>query len=119
MKRFLILSFGFLILSCSKNTEEADYPDANYAKVKYDTMAIDSFAPGATPNNMKPKVLIIEDTLATKKKEIEDKIKALEKQKEADKEKDKKKLEEKSKEKEKPKPTSTTTEQPVSTTVNL
>ncbi len=110
MRLSIIIGVSTVLLSCSKKTdaESQFYPDANYAKVKYDTTAIDSFSPGATPNNMKPKVLIIKDTILTKKEELEDKIKTLEKQKESDKEKDKKKKEEKVKEQEKP----VVTEQP-------
>lgn len=111
MKFSLLFAVLIIILSCSKNTDNADdanYPDKNFVKIKYDTTVIDSFSPGATPNNMKPKVIILKDSLSEKKKELESKIKALEKQKEADKEKEKKKQEEKAKEL--PKPVSMTTE---------
>lgn len=104
MKFPLCFSVIILTISCSKNTD-INYPDSSFVKAKYDTTAIDSFAPGATPNNVKPKVLIIKDSLSDKKKELEDKIKALEKQKESDKEKkekEKKKQEEKAKEQPKP-----------------
>lgn len=114
MKFPFLFSVVILTMSCSKNTDNANYPDNNFVKIKYDTTAIDSFAPGATPNNVKQKVLIIKDSLSEKKKELEDKIKALEKQKEAakekEKEKEKKKQEEKAKEQ--PKPTSTATTEP-------
>ena len=113
MKFPLCFSVIILAISCSKNTD-INYPDSSFVKAKYDTTAIDSFAPGATPNNVKPKVLIIKDSLFDKKKELEDKIKALEKQKESDKEKEKEKEKKKQEEKvkEQPKPTSTATTEP-------
>lgn len=96
MKTTFLFALVILIISCTKSPEIADYPDANLVTVKYDTTVIDSFSRGATPNNMKPKVIIIKDSLSEKKKELENKIKTMEKKQEE-------------KAKELPKPVSTTT----------
>jgi len=102
MKASFFSAFILVIISCKKSPDIASYPDSNYITVKYDTTVIDSFSPGATPNNMKPKVLIIKDSLAEKKKDLENKIKTLENKKETDREKEKKKSEEKPQEQPKP-----------------
>ena len=48
--RFLVLLFCFSIIGCKKKTEEAHIADhSTTAPPPYDTVAIDSFAPGATP----------------------------------------------------------------------
>lgn len=94
MTKYLIILGAIVLTSCSKSNDvnnTVEIPE----KLDYDTIAIDSFAPGATPANMAPKVIIVKDSAAeAKKKELETQIKDLEKKK---KEEEKKKADEKEK----------------------
>ncbi len=89
MTKYLIILGAIVLTSCSKKTDanaSVEIPE----KLDYDTIAIDSFAPGATPANMVPKVIVVKDSAAeAKKKELETQIKDLEKKKKEDEEKKK------------------------------
>ncbi|WP_313215239.1 hypothetical protein [Soonwooa sp.] len=94
MTKYLIILGAIVLTSCSKSNEantSVELPE----KLDYDTTAIDSFAPGATPANMATKIIVVKDSAAeAKKKELETQIKDLEKKK---KEEEKKKTDEKEK----------------------
>ncbi|MGL6037493.1 MAG: hypothetical protein ACRC0E_01195 [Soonwooa sp.] len=123
MTKYLIILGAIVLTSCSKSNEantSVELPE----KLDYDTIAIDSFAPGATPANMAPKIIVVKDSAAeAKKKELETQIKDLEKKK---KEEEKKKTDEKEKvkktendkAKEKPKEESSQTLTPASPIAN-
>lgn len=58
MKKILLSTFAILIVSCSKETQvenNADQLDAS-PKITYDTVAIDSFGPGATSEAVMAKI---------------------------------------------------------------
>lgn len=112
MTKYLIILGAIVLTSCSKKTDanaSVEIPE----KLDYDTIAIDSFAPGATPANMAPKVIVVKDSAAeAKKKELEVQIKDLEKKKADEKEKAKKTESEKAKEKSKEESSQTLTPPP-------
>lgn len=58
MKKILILSSAFLIISCSKETPVLNNSDNLDAapQITYDTTAIDSFGPGATSEAVMAKI---------------------------------------------------------------
>jgi hypothetical protein len=108
--KILLLSFTALmfVCSCSKNAEVSQINDSEpVSKITYDTMAIDSFGPGATSEAVMAKINAVaikreQDSLAKIAKAEQEK---LDKEKaEKDKE-DQKKLDQKAKEiaKEEPK----------------
>lgn len=77
--RYYLFILLLIIVSCSKKTAhitELEIPE----KIDFDTTAVDSFAPGATPNNVKEKIILVKDSATeAKRKELEKKIKDLEK----------------------------------------
>ena len=101
MTKYLIILGAIVLASCSKKTDANSLQSEVSEKLDYDTIAIDSFAPGATPANMAPKIIIVKDSAKeAKKKELETHIKELDKKKKDD---EKKKADEKQKELEKEK----------------
>lgn len=101
MTKYLIILGAIVLASCSKKTDANSLQSEVSEKLDYDTIAIDSFAPGATPANMAPKIIIVKDSAKeAKKKELETQIKELDKKKKDD---EKKKADEKQKELEKEK----------------
>lgn len=58
MKNSFAISFFILIFvaSCSKNNQNASYPDAVFVEPTYDTTAIDSFSKGATSVDIERKI---------------------------------------------------------------
>lgn len=110
MKNLMLLIF-LIAASCSKKAPETTMSEKPEV-LDYDTTAIDSFAPGATPANMlTKKVIIVKDSAKeAKKKLLEAQIKELEK-KELEKKKAEEKQKSKDKEKQKALETSLPTEQ--------
>ncbi|QIG90104.1 hypothetical protein G6R40_10730 [Chryseobacterium sp. POL2] len=109
MKNLMLLIF-LIAASCSKKAPETTMSEKPEV-LDYDTTAIDSFAPGATPANMLPKVIKVKDSAKeAKKKVLEAQIKELEK-KELEKKKAEEKQKTKDKEKQKALETSLPTEQ--------
>ena len=108
MKKILIPSFALLIISCSKETpvlNNSDNLDAS-PKITYDTIAIDSFGPGATSEAVMAKI----NAVAIKKEQ--DSLAKIAKAEQEKLDKEKAKLEaEKAKETKKETKTETKTEQ--------
>jgi len=95
MKKILIPSFAVLIISCSKETpvlNNSDNLDAAPQMV-YDTIAIDSFGPGATSESVMAKINAVaikreKDSLAKIAKAKQEKLDKENKEKEAQKTKE-------------------------------
>lgn len=95
MKKIVISSLAFLIVSCSKETPVLNNSDNLDAapKIVYDTTAIDSFGPGATSEAVMAKINAVaikreQDSLAKIAKAEQEKLDKENKEKEAQKAKD-------------------------------
>ena len=67
MKHLITPFVLIFVLSCGKKDVQSTEQDY-YDNTPIDTVAIDSFGPGASPNVLKPKPIII-DSIKTKQKD--------------------------------------------------